>query len=165
MASRSEQRPTTLRARRLGIDISSDQYACAEYPETSRATPENSRACQRITGAVLLDGLPRRGAALRARLRAGYLANLRSKLVAVLERCRAWDVKLVVLPEYSVPWQLLQDVVMAGGEMVVVAGSHTIDREARRSSIYQQLGAAPPPPSPPSARCFIEGGRWRCSPS
>lgn len=83
--------------------------------------------------------------ALRERIRTTYLANLRRKLVAILQQCQTWGVKLVVLPEYSVPWQLLSDVVTAGGQMVVVAGTHTVERDARRSGIYQQLGTDPPP--------------------
>ncbi|MBL9005301.1 MAG: pentapeptide repeat-containing protein [Myxococcales bacterium] len=89
--------------------------------------------------------LVERFVALRERIRTTYLANLRRKLVAILQQCQTWGAKLVVLPEYSVPWQLLPDVVTAGGQMVVVAGTHTVERDARKSGIYQQLGVEPPP--------------------
>ncbi len=96
----------------------------------------------------VLDELPEklteRLHALRARIRQTYLGQLRKKLVAVLGQCRSWGVRIVVLPEYSVPWQLLNDVVQASDQMVVVAGTHTVDRESRKSGIYAQLGAANP---------------------
>ncbi len=96
----------------------------------------------------VLDELPEklteRLAALRARIRQTYLGQLRKKLVAVLTQCRSWGVRIVVLPEYSVPWQLLNDVVQASDQMVVVAGTHTVDRESRKSGIYARLGASNP---------------------
>ncbi len=73
----------------------------------------------------VLDDLPgtmtERMQALRARIRDTYLAQFRKKLVAVLDFCRRSGVRLVVFPEYAVPWQLLGDVVLASDQMVVVA--------------------------------------------
>jgi predicted amidohydrolase len=96
----------------------------------------------------VLDDLPgkltERLQSLRARIRQTYLGQLRKKIVAVLDFCRRSGVRLVVFPEYAVPWQLLSDVVQASDQMVVVAGTHTVDRESRKSGIYAQLGTANP---------------------
>lgn len=47
MAPHTEQWTTPPRARRLGRNTSSDRYACAEYSEGPRETPENFQAFQR----------------------------------------------------------------------------------------------------------------------
>lgn len=54
--------------------------------------------------------------------------------------CRAWEVRLLVLPEYGVPWELLGKLAALAGNMVVVAGTHTVDHGARRAGVYAQLG-------------------------
>lgn len=80
-------------------------------------------------------------AALRVRIRNAHNEQLLAKLRAVLDACRGWGVRLVVLPEYSVPWEILGGVADAAGEMVVVAGTHAVDRAARRSGVYERLVA------------------------
>ncbi|HZF47607.1 MAG TPA: pentapeptide repeat-containing protein [Polyangiaceae bacterium] len=74
-----------------------------------------------------------------------YCDQLLRRVKAVLDHCRAWGVKLVVFPEYSIPWQLLGDVALASGELVVVAGTHSVDRAARASGLYERMGAPKPP--------------------
>jgi hypothetical protein len=69
----------------------------------------------------LPDALAGDLAALRTRVRNAHNDQLLAKLRAVLQACRAWGVRLVVLPEYSVPWEILGGVADAAGEMVVVA--------------------------------------------
>jgi len=44
--------------------------------------------------------------ALRTRVREAYDAQLLAKIRAVLDACRAWKVRLVVFPEYSIPWEI-----------------------------------------------------------
>jgi len=83
--------------------------------------------------------------ALRTRVRETYCAQLLRKVTAILEACRGWDVQLVVFPEYSIPWQILDGVEATGGEMVVVAGTHSVTRAARANGVYQRLGGVAPP--------------------
>jgi len=53
-------------------------------------------------------------------------------------------VKLVVLPEYSVPAAALEAVVEAAGDMVVVAGSCFVDQAVRKSRVFERLGMPRP---------------------
>ncbi len=77
---------------------------------------------------------------LRGRIRVAYMRQLLARLQAILDACRGWGVRLVVFPEYSVPWEILDEVAEAAGDMVVVAGTHMVDRDARRSGVYERLG-------------------------
>ena len=79
--------------------------------------------------------------ALRQRIRQAHDAQLLAKARAILETCRSWSVDLVLFPEYSLPWNLLSEVAEAAGDMVVVAGTHTVDWPALNSGIYEQLHA------------------------
>lgn len=65
---------------------------------------------------------------LRLRVRTAYLENHRRKLLAILRACADWNVRLLVLPEYSVPSDLLPEMACVAGDMVVVAGSHAVER-------------------------------------
>jgi len=78
---------------------------------------------------------------LSARVESAYLKQLTRKLRAVLQACRAWNVRLVVFPEYSVPAPVLEAVAEAAGDMVVVAGSCFVDRAVRRNPAYERLHA------------------------
>ena len=57
--------------------------------------------------------LEKRFADLRGRLSQAYCEQLLLKVKAILERCRQWEVQVLVFPEYSLPWQLLEPVVEA----------------------------------------------------
>jgi len=46
-------------------------------------------------------------------------------------------VRVVVLPEYSVPWDVLTTIAAAAGEMVVVAGTHQVEPDGR--GVYSTL--------------------------
>jgi predicted amidohydrolase len=83
--------------------------------------------------------------ALRTRVREAYCAQLLQKVTAILEACRGWGVQLVLFPEYSIPWQILDGVAATSGEMVVVAGTHAVTRAAHTDGVYQRLGGVPPP--------------------
>ncbi len=82
---------------------------------------------------------------LRARIRRAYDDQVLLRVKAVLAQCAAWGARIVVFPEYSIPWEILGGVADAAGEMVVVAGTHTVDRAARRSGIYERLVASAVP--------------------
>jgi tetratricopeptide (TPR) repeat protein len=88
--------------------------------------------------------LTRAHQALSDRIEQAYLAQLVLKLRALLTTCRGWGVKLVVLPEYSVPAAALEAVVEAAGDMVVVAGSCFVDQGVRKSGIFDRLGMPRP---------------------
>jgi predicted amidohydrolase len=78
--------------------------------------------------------------ALRTRIRDTYCAQWRAKVEAILASCRAWAVRLLVLPEYSVPWQELDWLAAEASDLVVVAGTHTVAPEAKHNGVYQRLG-------------------------
>ncbi|WP_437970573.1 pentapeptide repeat-containing protein [Sorangium sp. So ce260] len=80
--------------------------------------------------------------ALRRRIRETYGAQHLARIRAVLSACLEYGARIVVFPEYSIPWEILDGVAGAAGDMVVVAGTHTVDRAARRSGVYERLGAA-----------------------
>jgi tetratricopeptide (TPR) repeat protein len=81
---------------------------------------------------------------LSDRIEQAYLTQLVLKLRALLTTCREWGVKLVVLPEYSVPAAALEAVVEAAGDMVVVAGTCFVDQAVRKSGVYERLGMPRP---------------------
>ena len=64
------------------------------------------------------------------------------------------QVRLVVFPEYSIPWDILEELAAAAGDMVVVAGTHTVERAASRSGLYKRL-AAPVLPQTGQSVCPI----------
>ncbi|WP_438029227.1 eIF2A-related protein [Sorangium sp. So ce233] len=97
--------------------------------------------------------------ALRRRIRETYDAQLLAKIRAVLAACRAYAARIAVFPEYSIPWEILEGVAEAAGDMVVVAGTHTVDRAARRSGVYERLGAAAVPAIGQSVCPVLHGGR------
>ena len=77
---------------------------------------------------------------LRARIRQVYAAQLKHKLLSILAACRRWNVRLVVFPEYSIPYEILGPISDASGEMVIVAGTHSVERDGLKSGLYQKLG-------------------------
>ena len=79
---------------------------------------------------------------LRWRVREAYCRQLLARLDRILRVCRSWEVKILVLPEYSVPWDILEPLAHAAGPMVVVAGSHYVERVALRCGLYKHLGCA-----------------------
>lgn len=98
--------------------------------------------------------------ALRRRIRATYDAQLLGRIKAVLERCSAWRARVVVFPEYSVPWELLPAIAAAAAsDMVVVAGTHMVEQAARRSGLYETLGAPSKPAVGQSVCPVLLGGR------
>ena len=85
---------------------------------------------------ALLDKLE----ALRNRVGETYRDQLALKVRAVLQHCKRWEVRVVVFPEYAIPWQLLPMVAAEADQMVVVAGTHVVDREAKNRDVYGELG-------------------------
>ena len=96
---------------------------------------------------------------LRARVRREHNRCLMLKLRAVLERCLAWGVKLVVLPEYSVGAELLPELSAIAPELVVVAGTHAVERTLLREGIYAQLGWPEAPRSGMAVAPVLHRGR------
>ncbi|WP_437290536.1 pentapeptide repeat-containing protein [Sorangium sp. So ce406] len=97
--------------------------------------------------------------ALRRRIRETYDAQLLAKIRAVLAACREYGARIAVFPEYSIPWEILEGIAEAAGDMVVVAGTHTVDRAARRSGVYERLGTAALPALGESVCPVLHGGR------
>ncbi|HYQ43461.1 MAG TPA: hypothetical protein VER11_15880, partial [Polyangiaceae bacterium] len=75
---------------------------------------------------------------LGKRLRDTYVGQLRKKIQAVLKQALAWNIKILVFPEYSLPHELLPDLLDASTDMLIVAGTHIVDRSSRRA--LQSLG-------------------------
>lgn len=50
----------------------------------------------------------------------------------------------LLLSEYSVPWELLPELVERSGDLVVVAGPHAVEPAAVRAKVYSKLGAPMP---------------------
>ncbi|MEZ4382079.1 MAG: hypothetical protein R3A79_12080 [Nannocystaceae bacterium] len=69
---------------------------------------------------------------LERRIAAVHDHQLMLRLRAIVASCRRWRVDLLVLPEYSAPAGLLRGLAEAAGEVMVVAGSHVVDRESLR---------------------------------
>jgi len=63
-------------------------------------------------------------------LRYQYLSWLRTKMVAIIEKCLSLSVDLVVFPEYSIPFQLLDDIcsLTKDTELRVIAGTHIVTK-------------------------------------
>jgi WD40 repeat protein/predicted amidohydrolase len=97
--------------------------------------------------------------ALQKRIRETYDDQLLKRVQAILHACRAWGVRLIVFPEYSIPWEILGGVADAAGDMVVVAGTHAVDRTARKSEIYERLGINQPPARGASVCPVLHQGR------
>jgi predicted amidohydrolase len=97
--------------------------------------------------------------ALRRRIREAYDDQLLRRVRAILGACRSWGVRLCVLPEYSIPWEILGGLADAAGDMVVVAGTHRVDRAARQSDLYRRLGVETPPDLGTSVCPVLHQGR------
>ena len=105
--------------------------------------PKSTRDTLRLTDAAL-PALVERMTALRGRVRATMCRQVWRKLEAIVTHCHAWKVRVLVLPEYSVPWDVLADLAKVVDDMVVVAGTHTVTRASRKSRVYERLGMPTP---------------------
>jgi hypothetical protein len=97
--------------------------------------------------------------ALRARVGETYRDQLSLKVRTVLHHCKRWHVQVVVFPEYAIPWQLLPLIAEEAGQMVVIAGTHVVDRDARQRGIYAELGWSRRPPAAEAVCPVIHAGR------
>lgn len=89
----------------------------------------------------LLEALSERRGALGKRIREAYLDALVVKLRGIVRACVRWGVEVLVFPEYSIPWQVLEEVAKEAAQapnMLVVAGTHAVSRSARE--VYERLG-------------------------
>jgi WD40 repeat protein/predicted amidohydrolase len=81
---------------------------------------------------------------LRERIARSHFHQLLLKVQAILSACQQWGVRILVFPEYSLPWQVLEEVARSSGDLVVVAGTHMVTRPAVRSGLYERLGGTRP---------------------
>ncbi|UQA57058.1 hypothetical protein [Polyangium aurulentum] len=120
------------------------------YHPAFKGTLEDPLVGDDTSGSSLLpSGAQAAPAALRAkyntlkrRVRDAYVNQLGRRLEAILEACRDHHVQVLVFPEYAVPPELLERVAKGAGDMLVVAGSHWVDRETLEQGIYAKLGMA-----------------------
>ncbi|MFO7565126.1 MAG: pentapeptide repeat-containing protein [Enhygromyxa sp.] len=96
---------------------------------------------------------------LRARVRREHGRQVMLKLAAVFERCRAWGVQLVLLPEYSLAPELLPELAGLADGMVVVAGTHAVERARVRAGFYEQFGWSDLPSSGQAIAPVLHRGR------
>lgn len=75
------------------------------------------------------------------RVRAVYCEQLWLRLRAIVRACADWQVRVLVLPEYSVPHSLLDQLANEPGAraMVIVAGTHTVPAPRLQDGVYQRL--------------------------
>lgn len=132
-----------------------DWHSPLEDPLFQLNAPSSSLPAGGLVPAELEEPLDQ----LRARIRREHNRCLMLKLRAVLERCRAWGVKLVVLPEYSVGAELLPELAAIAPEMVVVAGTHAVERALQGEGIYAQLGWPEAPRSGMAVAPVLHRGR------
>jgi formylglycine-generating enzyme required for sulfatase activity/predicted amidohydrolase len=81
---------------------------------------------------------------LRTRIRTAYVDQIERRLRRVLQVAQEWEVQLLVLPEYSVPSDLLEPLAKVAPEIVLVAGTHAVEKRAIDDGIYQRLGGTQP---------------------
>jgi len=91
-------------------------------------------------GGAVPPSIEPRLAALRKRIRDAYSAQILARAGAILAACRSLGARIAVFPECSVPWEILGSLADLAGDMVLVAGSHTVDLAARRSGLYERFG-------------------------
>jgi len=63
---------------------------------------------------------------------------MRTKLLAILDQCLAWAVDVVVLPEYSVPPEIMPEIIARDYPMLIVAGTHAVEQTEK----YDVYGAS-----------------------
>lgn len=81
---------------------------------------------------------------LRERLRAQYVKAHTARLIEIVAACRRLGAQAVVLPEYSVPHEVLEPLAAAAADLLIVAGTHLVGVPAQRSGVYERLGASRP---------------------
>lgn len=129
--------------------------AIAEALEDPLFDPKRERSSLWPDGAsVLPKDIQEPFKELRSRVRKAYVAQLGRRVDVILEHSKKWSVRIVVFPEYSIPHELLERMATTAPDVVVVAGTHFVDSESRRSEVYQRLGATPIP-VPRNAVCPI----------
>lgn len=119
----------------------------------SSLLPDGQEAPPRVVRAAYKD--------LERRVRDAYISQLRCRLEAILDQCRNWEVRIVVLPEYSIPVDLLEGLAERYADMVIVAGTHFVDKAALDSGIYARLGAATKPELRNAVCPVLYGGHLR----
>ena len=81
---------------------------------------------------------------LRRQIRESTVDQIGKRITTLVKQCSEWNVEILVLPEYSLPWEFLYDVAMLDPNMIIVGGTHAVERAARKSGIYQKLGLKAP---------------------
>lgn len=129
--------------------------AVAEVLEDPLFDPKSERSSLRPEGAsVMPPEIQESFKELRGRVRKAYVAQLGRRIEVILDHCKRWKVRIVVFPEYSIPHELLERMAAHAPDIVIVAGTHFVDSESRRSEVYQRLGATSIP-VPRNAVCPV----------
>jgi predicted amidohydrolase len=123
--------------------LSPDSQSWPNWFETDLSNAmRNVRACQKRIG---------------KKLRSIYVDHQSRRLVEIIRTCAAWDIQVLVFPEYSVPPECLEHVVPATKGMTVVLGTHSVEAHRVDSGFYAQFGIAAPVPGTSVAPVAIDG--------
>lgn len=95
-------------------------------------------------GTTLPEAVRGRLRELGERVREVHNQQIVGKAVSILQACHRWGVSLVVFPEYSLAGDLLPKIAAAAHDMVVVAGTHSVERATLESGLYRDLRCPEP---------------------
>lgn len=102
-----------------------------EHPEIDSTLPRSAGTAP--------DAISQEHKSLRERIRGQYTQNLLQRVEAILAACRRLFVELVVFPEYSIPFELLEQIAQFAPDIVVVAGTHAVEAAALKNNVYERL--------------------------
>lgn len=107
------------------------------------------------------DSLKPKLASLRRRIRENYGAQLLARAQAILAACKSLGVRIAVFPEHSIPWEILGGLADGTQDILIIAGSHTVELNSLRTGYYEYLGLPRErvPPVGISAAPILFGGR------
>lgn len=103
-------------------------------------SPEADPVLEPAHGAIPAE-LESRRRDVRERVRAVYCEQLWLRVQAIVRACAAWQVQVLVFPEYSIPLALLERLAQEpdARTMVIVAGTHTVPQQRLQEGVYQRL--------------------------
>ncbi|MCK6587569.1 MAG: hypothetical protein L6Q76_08295, partial [Polyangiaceae bacterium] len=97
--------------------------------------------------------------ALRRRVRKAYVDQMERRVLAIVDMCKSWGVEVLVLPEYSIPPELLEPLSERARDIVVVAGSHYVEAAGLEEQIYRRLGHDKDPELEQAVSPVLYGGK------
>jgi len=81
---------------------------------------------------LLLDSKPKYQESLnnfKHTIKDEYLQIYSKRIVEFIKKCIVYNIDLIVFPEYSIPYQILEDIKVFQNQVSIVAPSHTVTKE------------------------------------